>query len=70
MSGIASFDNLTEALRKIAEAHPGFKPLFSLDDLHQARYTSGHVRNNLGMHYASEQEIACHPQSASRMVNN
>ncbi|MGK9419330.1 hypothetical protein ACSSUR_24760 [Pseudomonas cedrina] len=58
VSGIASIEDLTEAHRKIAESHPGFKPLFSLDDLHQARYTSGHVRNNLGMDDASEQDIA------------
>ncbi|WP_228732724.1 DUF4253 domain-containing protein [Pseudomonas sp. P42] len=58
VSGIASFDDLTEAHRKIAEAHPGFKLLVSLDDLHQARYTSGHVRNNLGMDDASKQDIA------------
>lgn len=61
VSGITSFDDLTEARRKIAESHPGFKPLFSLDDLHQARYTSGHVRNNLGMDDASEQDIASLP---------
>ena len=58
VSGIASFDDLTEARRNIAEAHPGYKPLFSLDDLHQARYTSGHARNNLGLDDASEQDIA------------
>ena len=58
VSGITSFDDLTEARRNIAEAHPGYKPLFSFDDLHQARYTSGHVRNNLGMDDASEQDIA------------
>lgn len=58
VSGITSVDDLTEARRNIADAHPGFKPLFSLDDLHQARYTSGHVRNNLGMDDASEQDIA------------
>jgi hypothetical protein len=37
VSGIISIDDLTEARRKIAEAHPGFKPLFSLNDLNQAR---------------------------------
>lgn len=58
VSGITTFDDLTEARRKIAESHPGFKPLFSLDDLSQARYTSGHVRNNLGMDDVSEQDIA------------
>lgn len=58
VSGITSVDDLTEAHRKIAESHPGFIPLFSLDELHQARYTSGHVRNNLGMDDASEQDIA------------
>ncbi|MGF6191761.1 DUF4253 domain-containing protein [Serratia sp. 2723] len=58
VSGITSFDDLTEARRNIGASHPGFKPLFSLDDLHQARYTSWHVRNNLGMDDASEQDIA------------
>ncbi|WP_246475147.1 hypothetical protein [Pseudomonas folii] len=58
VDGVTSFDDLAEARRKIEELHPGFKPLFSLDDLHQARYTSGHVRNNLGMDDASEQDIA------------
>lgn len=61
VSGITRFDDLTEARRKIAESHPGFKPLFSLDDLHQARYTSGHARNNSGMDDASEQDIASLP---------
>ncbi|WP_242461404.1 MULTISPECIES: DUF4253 domain-containing protein [Pseudomonas] len=58
VSGITSFDDLTEARRNIAKAHPGFKLLISLDDLHQARYTSGHARNNLGMDDASEQDVA------------
>ena len=58
VSGLTSVEDLTEARRRIAELHPGFKPLFSLDDLHQARYTSGHVRNNLGMDDATEQDIA------------
>jgi hypothetical protein len=58
VSGITRFDDLTEARRKIAESHPGFKSLFSLDELHQARYTSGHMRNNLGMDDASEEDIA------------
>ncbi|MCD5996206.1 DUF4253 domain-containing protein [Pseudomonas sp. CDFA 602] len=58
VSGIRSFDDLTEARRKIADLHPGYTPLFSLDDLAQARYTSGHARNNLGMDDASEQDIA------------
>ncbi|QJI45552.1 DUF4253 domain-containing protein [Pseudomonas sp. ADAK2] len=58
VSGITSFDDLAEARRKMAESPPGFIPLFSLDDLHQARYTSGHVRNNLGIDDASEQDIA------------
>ncbi|VVM80444.1 hypothetical protein PS664_02259 [Pseudomonas fluorescens] len=58
VSGIASFEDLAEAHRRIAESHPGFKPLFSLDDLHQARSSSGHVRNNMGMDDASEEDIA------------
>ncbi|MGX1174408.1 DUF4253 domain-containing protein [Pseudomonas sp. R151218B TE3479] len=62
VSGITSFDDLTEARRKIAESHPGFKPLFSLDDLHQARYTSGHARSNSGMDDATEEDIAGLPQ--------
>ncbi|SEC40759.1 hypothetical protein SAMN04490193_2660 [Pseudomonas marginalis] len=61
VSGITRFDDLAEAHRRIAELHPGFKPLFSLDDLHQARYTSGHARNNSGMDDASEQDIAALP---------
>ena len=35
VSGITNFEDLTQARRKIAESHPGFKPLFSLEDLHQ-----------------------------------
>jgi hypothetical protein len=41
VSGIIRFDELAEAHLRIAESHPGFKPLFSLDDLHQTRYTRG-----------------------------
>lgn len=57
VSGITRIDDLTGVYRKLADTHPGFKPLFSLDDLSQARYTSGHARNNLGMDDASEQDI-------------
>ncbi|WP_256679407.1 hypothetical protein [Pseudomonas sp. Fl4BN1] len=58
VSAISSLEDLLEAYRTIAANHPGFRPLLSLDDLPQARYTSGHARNNLGLDDASEQEIA------------
>ncbi|AGL84635.1 hypothetical protein EDF83_3145 [Pseudomonas protegens] len=61
LSAISSLDELIDAYRKIAGDHPGFQPLLSLDDLPQARYTSGHARNNLGLDDASEQEIALLP---------
>lgn len=57
LSAISSLDELIEAYRKIAANHPGFRPLISLDDLSQARYTSGHARNNLGLDDASDQDI-------------
>ncbi|MDQ0034425.1 hypothetical protein J2W30_002180 [Variovorax boronicumulans] len=47
LSGIASMADLAEAARRIAADHPGCKPLFTLDDFGQARYTSGHARMNL-----------------------
>lgn len=58
VNGIASMDDLNEVYRSLVGAHPGFKPLFSLDDLSQARYTSGHARNAIGMDDATEQDIA------------
>ncbi|UZE26218.1 hypothetical protein LOY67_12690 [Pseudomonas sp. B21-056] len=58
LSSISCLDDLIEAHRKIAADHPGFRPLFSLDDLAQARYTSGHARDNLRLDEATEQEIA------------
>ncbi|WP_339420750.1 MULTISPECIES: hypothetical protein [unclassified Pseudomonas] len=67
VSGITSIDDLTGAYRKLADTHPGFKPLFSLDDLSQARYTSGHARNNLGMGDASAQDIIGLPPACFEM---
>ncbi|MGC5698567.1 hypothetical protein J4P02_00015 [Pseudomonas sp. NFXW11] len=58
LSAISSLDQLLQAYHKIAAEHPGFRPLITLDDLAQARYTSGHARNNLGLDDATEQEIA------------
>lgn len=58
LRSIASLPELIEAYRRIAGEHPGFRPLFSLDDLPQARYTSGHARNNLGLDDVAEQDIA------------
>ncbi|BBP64489.1 hypothetical protein PHLH5_20300 [Pseudomonas sp. Cab53] len=58
VSGISSFDDVHGAYQHIAARHPGTKPLLSLDDLHQARYTCGHARDNLGLDSASEQDIA------------
>lgn len=57
VSAISSIDDLVEAYRKIAASHPGFRPLMSLDDLPQARYTSGHARNSLGLDDATELDI-------------
>lgn len=58
VSAIASLDELVDAYRHIVVAHPGFKPLFSLDDLSQARYTSGHARHGLDLDDATADEIA------------
>ena len=44
---IESLAELAAAYRQLAADHPGCKPLFSLDDFGQARYTSGHARMNL-----------------------
>lgn len=57
VSAISSLDDLVDAYRKIAASHPGFRPLISLDDLPQARYTSGHARSNLGLDDATEQDL-------------
>lgn len=58
LSGVSSFDELIAVYQKIAADHPGCRLLLSLDDLPQARYTSGHARNNLGLDEATELEIA------------
>lgn len=43
VSEIADGNDLLAAYRQIRSAHPGCKPLFSLDDFSQACYTSGHA---------------------------
>ncbi|SHM89228.1 protein of unknown function [Pseudomonas asturiensis] len=61
LSAISSLDELVSAYRKLAADHPGFRPLFSLDDYPQARYTSGHARNHLGLDDVTEEDIASLP---------
>ncbi|WP_256345014.1 hypothetical protein [Pseudomonas gingeri] len=58
LSEVSSMGDLVEAYRTIAANHPGFRPLLSLDDLSQARYTSGHARNSLGLDDATALDIA------------
>lgn len=49
LSDVSSLADLAAAYRRIAADHPGFRPLFSLDDFPQARYTSGHARMSLDL---------------------
>lgn len=58
VSAITHFDELIEAHRTLAARHPGFLPLFSLDDLSQARYTSGHARHSIDLDQATPEDIA------------
>ncbi|QXI26830.1 hypothetical protein HU752_023295 [Pseudomonas vanderleydeniana] len=58
VSAISSLDDLLEAHRMIAANHPGFIPLLSLDDLPQARYTSGHARHSIDLDDATDEDIA------------
>lgn len=44
VNGIASPQDLIDAYRQIAADHPTCRPLFTLDNLAQACYTSGHAR--------------------------
>jgi len=61
VSGIASFTELNDTYHTLTAKHPGCRPLFTLDDRHQARYTSGHARNNLALDTATDEEIAALP---------
>lgn len=58
LSGITHIDELISAYQKLAGEHPGCRLLLSLDDVHQARYTSGHARNNLGLDDVTPLDIA------------
>lgn len=58
LSGITDIDDLIAAHRKLTDAHPDCRLLLSLDDVHQARYTSGHARNNLGLDDVTPLDIA------------
>jgi hypothetical protein len=40
---IASFADIVALYRRIPDDHPGCRPLFTLDDVGQAQYTSGHA---------------------------
>ncbi|WP_419735539.1 hypothetical protein [Pseudomonas sp. COR18] len=62
VSAITRLDELVEAYRTLAAHHPGFLPLFSLDDLHQARYTSGHARHHIDLDEATQEDIAGLPE--------
>ncbi|UUQ65839.1 hypothetical protein NLK61_04085 [Pseudomonas fuscovaginae UPB0736] len=58
ISAISCLDEWVAAHRTIAAQHPGFLPLFSLDDLAQARYTSGHARHSIDLDEATDEDIA------------
>ncbi|MBD8494301.1 hypothetical protein IFR09_26080 [Pseudomonas syringae] len=57
LSAIERFDELLDAWRKLGAEHPGHHILLSLDDPGQARYTSGHVRNNLYLDEVKPQDL-------------
>lgn len=61
ISAIGSLNELSAAARTINANHPGCRVLFTLDDRHQARYTSGHAANTLDLGNACEQELAALP---------
>lgn len=61
LSAIGSLSELAAAARTISANHPGCRALFTLDDRHQARYTSGHAANNLDLADACEEELAALP---------
>ncbi|WP_295471053.1 hypothetical protein [uncultured Pseudomonas sp.] len=58
LDGVASLDDLLAACRQLCEQHPDCKPLLSLDDLPQARYTAGHARLDLDLGKATPEEQA------------
>lgn len=62
LSGISSLADLAAVHRDIATDHPGCQLLFSLDDLPQARYTSGHTRQNLALADTTGLDITSLPQ--------
>lgn len=61
ISDVRSFDDLLQAHRTLALDHPGYTPLLSLDDLAQARYTSGHARLDQNLDEATAADIALLP---------
>lgn len=58
VSAIASLEDWIAAYQQIGAAHPGCRALLSLDDLGQARYTSMHARQSIGLDEVSEEDLA------------
>ena len=58
LSEVASIDELFAACEQIVAKHPGCRPLLSLDDLAQARYTSGHARQGIDLDEVTELDLA------------
>ncbi|MDO7900592.1 DUF4253 domain-containing protein [Pseudomonas sp. K1(2024)] len=57
LDGLTRMDELSAAGRKIAARHSGCTVLFSLDDLPQALYTSGHARLSSNLDAVSEADL-------------
>ncbi|MBJ9975228.1 hypothetical protein IAE35_05555 [Pseudomonas sp. S75] len=67
LDGLQHMADLTDAQRTLAARHPGCCILFSLDDLPQALYTSGHARMQSGIDEVRTEDLATLP--ASRFAN-
>lgn len=57
LEAIDSIEALFDACQQIAAQHPGCRPLLSLDDWPQARYTSGHARHQLDLDEVGPQDL-------------
>lgn len=58
LSTMTHIDELFAACAQIIARHPGCRPLVSLDDLPQARYTSGHARQSIDLDQVTELDLA------------
>lgn len=58
LTGLKRFDDLLDARQRLMLEHPGCTIVMSLDDLDQARYTSGHARLGLGLDRPDATELA------------